>query len=258
MAVDTLLLRGKVIHVNEDGFVVLNLGARDGVQEGQKFAVLGERRPRQIHDPFALANAKHPRQPVLRLDTAYELLRVILVEQQCCVAISDRVPPERTPQPFMGPQGELLLYTPAPADWRYDAYELEEAAEDDELEEEADSEAEESEEAEDDAEDGALIAEDGAAAETSEETGQEEAAPPEDDPADLIARQQEHLWDGSLPLNAVQVGDEVILARPYLPGASALLQARPGSTPEPGEPAPTLAPGGDLTLPTNYDWMKPS
>ncbi len=256
MAVDTLLLRGKVIHVNEDGWVILNLGARDGVQEGQRFAVLGERRPRQIHDPFAPANARNTRQPVLRVDTAYELLRVILVEQQCCVAISARVPPERTPQPFLGPQGELLLYTPAPADWRYDAYELEEAAEEDELEE-SDTDDEDASE-EDEAEDGGLVAEGDKPAQTTDEDEQAEDAPPQEDLAEMIARQQEHLWDGSLPLNAVQVGDEVILAQPYIPGASALLHARQGSGPEAGESTAALSPSSDLTLPTNYDWMKPS
>jgi hypothetical protein len=252
MAADKLLLRGKVIHVNEDGWVVINLGASDGVQEGQRFAVLGERRPRQIHDPFAPTNSKQARQPVLRVDTAYELLRIILVEHQCCVAVSARVPPERTPQPFLGPQGELLLYTPAPADWRYDAFELEE----DETEED-DPNEEGSEEA------GVLVVdededEDEEDGDASDRAGQHEEALPEEDPAEMIARQQEHLWDGSLPLNAVQVGDEVILAQPYLPGASALLQARQSSRPEASGAASSLAPSGDLTLPTTYDWMKPS
>ncbi|HEY7126068.1 MAG TPA: hypothetical protein VH540_19095 [Ktedonobacterales bacterium] len=252
MAADKLLLRGKVIHVNEDGWVVINLGAREGVQEGQRFAVLGERRPRQIHDPFAPGAPKPSSQPVLRVDTAYELLRVILVERACCVAVSTRVPPERTPQPFLGPQGELLLYTPAPADWRYDAFELEEAAEEDEAEE-GDTNDEQAEES------GVLLADEGDQGEHAIDVPEDaEEAPFEEDPAELMARQQEHLWDGSLPLNAVQVGDEVILAQPYSPAGLALLQAMQGSAAETGAPLPSLSPSGDLTPPATYEWMKPS
>ncbi len=250
MAADKPLLRGKVIHVNEDGWTVINLGARDGVQEGQRFAVLGERRPRQIHDPFAPETPRPASQPVLRVDTAYELLRVILVERECCIAISARVPPERTPQPFLGPQGELLLYTPAPADWRYDAFELEEAAEEDEAEERDmnDEQAEES---------GVLTAGEGDLTEdaTDEVEDAEEVL---EDPAEMIARQQEHLWDGSLPLNAVQVGDEVILAQPYSPAGLALLHAMQGNAAETSAPLPPLSPSDDLTPPATYDWMKPS
>lgn len=251
MAADKLLLRGKVIHVNEDGWVVINLGARDGVQEGQRFAVLGERRPRQIHDPFAPAASRPQSQPVLRVDTAYELLRVILVERQCCIAISARVPPERTPQPFLGPQGELLLYTPAPADWRYDAFELEEAAGEDEAEESDTRDAQPEE-------NGALIADAGDQAEDAIEEVEEAEEIYEEDPAEMMARQQEHLWDGSLPLNAVQVGDEVILAQPYSPAGLALLQAMQGSAAETGASLPALSPSSDLTPPNTYDWMKPS
>lgn len=249
MAADKLLLRGKVIHVNEDGWVVINLGTRDGVQEGQRFAVLGERHPRQIHDPFAPETPKPSSQPVLRVDTAYELLRVILVERQCCIAISARVPPERTPQPFLGPQGELLLYTPAPADWRYDAFELEEASEEDEAEvrDTNDEQAEES---------GALSADEGDQAEDAADAI-EDAEEVLEDSAETMARQQERLWDGSLPLNAVQVGDEVILAQPYSPAGLALLHAMQGSAAETGQP-PSLSPSGDLTPPATYDWMKPS
>src|SRR5579871_3420312 len=126
------VLRGQVIHVNEDGWVVINRGAQDGVSDGMRFAVLGERNARQIRNLFPAGETadKTTRPVVLRADTAYELLRVILVERACCVAISDRVPPERTPQPFLGPQGELLIYTPPSADWRYDALDLEETSDD--------------------------------------------------------------------------------------------------------------------------------
>jgi hypothetical protein len=237
------LLRGKVIHVNEDGWVVLNLGARDGVQEGLRFAVLGEHRPRQIHDPFAPASPQNRPQPVLRVDTAYELLRVILVEPQCSIAISARVPPERTPQPLLGPEGELLLYTPAPADWRYDAFELEEATEEDE----------ESSAAEENAEGALIVDENDSPAAAPGDTGILE-----EDQDEMIARQQEHLWDGSLPLNAVQVGDAVVLAQPYAPTSPTLLQTRQDSAPERSESFSTLAPSGDLTPPTTYDWLKPS
>lgn len=229
------MLRGQVIHVNEDGWVVINRGAQDGVSEGVRFAVLGERNPRQIRDLFpAGAQTSAPaRSVVLRADTAYELLRVILVERQCCVAISDRVPPERTPQPFVGPQGELLLYTPPPADWRYDALDLEVASED------TPAEAMDADDQEED--DSASGSED------TNETADEDAAEDEENAADLAGRQQERLWDGALPLNAVQVGDQVVMARPYHPG---MLEA-PAST---EASAPVTVDASDK--PASYDWLK--
>lgn len=230
------LLRGQVIHVNEDGWVVINRGAQDGVSDGQRFAVLGERNPRQIRDPFPTREgADAPDRPVvLRADTAYEVLRVILVERQCCVAISDRVPPERTPQPFLGPQGELLLYTPPPADWRYDALELEEGK---------DSPADEADAASDDNQ-----AEDDAASESEPEGETRGASTPvdEESAADLAERQQERLWDGALPLNAVQVGDEVVMALPY----------RPGAWEGPEASASSPAPADAAATPSSYDWLK--
>jgi len=210
---DPQVLRGQVIHVNEDGWVVINRGAQDGVSDGMRFAVLGERNARQIRNLFPSGEpadkTAHP--VVLRADTAYELLRVILVERACCVAISDRVPPERTPQPFLGPQGELLLYTPPSADWRYDALDLEESSADAPTDEAADAENE--------------GAEDRAAEDSADEAdGPAEPALGEGDAeaestAEVAGRQQERLWDGALPLNAVQVGDVVVLALSYQPGA---------------------------------------
>ena len=227
------VLRGQVIHVNEDGWVVINRGAEHGVSDGLRFAVLGERTPRQIRDLFASGEgAEPPANPVvLRADTAYELLRVILVERQCCVAISDRVPPERTPQPFAGPQGELLIYTPPPADWRYDALDLDEAG--------TDAPADDN----DDNDDGA---EEGSASEAQEQSEPAAEASAEED-ADLVGQQQERLWDGALPLNAVQVGDEVVMALPYRPGAGAAPAAAEASA-----PATADAP----TTPSSYDWLK--
>ncbi len=235
------VLRGRVIHVNEDGWVVINRGAQDGVSEGLRFAVLGERNPRQIRDLFPAPEAadRPARAVVLRADTAYELLRVILVERACCVAIADRVPPERTPQPFRGPQGELLLYTPPPADWRYDALDLEEERED-----AADEAAEADEENAGDA------AEDAPADESEEAdaSAEEEAPAAEESAADAATRQQERLWDGALPLNAVQVGDEVVMALPYRPGA----WEAPAAPVEAGVPAAA----DDQAQPSSYDWLK--
>jgi hypothetical protein len=198
--------------------------------------VLGERNPRQVRDLFPSGEAagERARQVVLWADTAYELLRVILVEHQCCVAISDRVPPERTPQPFIGPQGELLLYTPPPVDWRYDALDLEAASEDEAPDESGQTGEENSD----------TLEQDQAASETEESADAESEAR---DPADLAAQQQERLWDGALPLNAVQVGDEVVLAQPYRPGAWADALAGKASAPTEGGPA---------AAPAAYDWLK--
>ena len=225
---DHRVVRGQVIHVNEDGWVVINRGSQDGVVEGQKFVVLGERNPRQIHDlyPQSAENSRATQPAVLRVDTAYELLRVILVERACCVAISDRVPQDRTPLPFLGPQGELLLYTPPPSDWRYDALDL------DETQEKTDEEDAEDEDEDDEAE--------------ADDNTADESEDSEIDPT----TQQDRLWDGALPLNALQVGDEVVLAQPYLSGAWAT-----GSTASEDEPA---SPGAAATIPEAYDWFKTS
>jgi hypothetical protein len=198
--------------------------------------VLGERNPRQIRDLFPAAGAGYQsdRQVVLHTDTAYELLRVILVERGCCVAISDRVPPERTPQAFLGPQGELLVYTPPPPDWRFDALDLEETTGDT-----AEGASEADETTDDDYE-----AEEVKAAE----------APVEDD---LTAKQQERLWDGALPLNALQVGDEVVQAQPYHPGvwatATPAAAAASATTPE-ADAAPDA--NEHPADHTSYDWLK--
>jgi hypothetical protein len=236
------ILRGQVIHVNEDGWVVINRGAQDGVSNGLRFAVLGERQARQIRNlfPSGAASGTSARPVVLRADTAYELLRVILVERQCCVAISDRVPPERTPQPFLGPQGELLIYTPPPTDWRYDALDLEEASDDT-----ATAEAAEARDAGEE-----TPAEDDSASEASEQsaTAAEDAlADEEESAAALAAQQQERLWDGALPLNAVQVGDEVVMAQPYRPG-----MWEGAASAEASAPGEASAPNG----PAAYDWLK--
>jgi hypothetical protein len=235
---DYRVVRGQVIFVSEDGWVAINRGMQDGVAEGQKFVVLGERNPRQIHNlyPEGAENSRAPQPVVLRVDTAYELLRVILVERECCIAISDRVPQERTPQPFLGPQGELLLYTPPPPDWRFDALDLQET------QTEPDTEDEDAEE----------IDEDQAEAEDDIAGEEEHAEAPEDAMIDPNT-QQDRLWDGALPLNALQVGDEVVLARPYQSGAWAA--SNTNSTPVETSPASSSA---TLSTSDSFDWFKTS
>jgi hypothetical protein len=240
---DHRVVRGQVIHVNEDGWVVINRGMQDGVVEGQKFVVLGERNPRQIHNlyPEGAENSRAPQPAVLRVDTAYELLRVILVERECCVAISDRVPQERTPQPFLGPQGELLLYTPPPSDWRFDALDLQESQAEPDTEDEDEGEADEDQaEAGDDA------------------AGERERAEASEDAEIDPNTQQDRLWDGALPLNALQVGDEVVLAQPYVPGAvEREVWAASNASSIPAEAAPASSSVMPST-PESYDWFKTS
>ncbi|HEU5199504.1 MAG TPA: hypothetical protein VFU32_07700, partial [Ktedonobacterales bacterium] len=65
--------------------------------------------------------------------------------------------------------------------------------------------------------------------------------------------QQDRLWDGALPLNALQVGDEVVLAQPYLPGAWA--SSNTGSTSAETSPATSSATASTLE---SYDWFKTS
>ena len=240
---DHRVVRGQVIHVNEDGWVVINRGMQDSIVEGQKFVVLGERNPRQIHDlyPESAENSRAPHPAVLRVDTAYELLRVILVERACCIAISDRVPQERTPLPFLGPQGELLLYTPPPPDWRFDALDLQETQAEPDTDDEDEGEA-----AEDLAEDVDNAADESEGAEAAEDAQMDPNT------------QQDRLWDGALPLNALQVGDEVVLAQPYHSGAverEVWAASNAGSAPGETSPAPTSA---ALSTPESYDWFKTS
>jgi len=157
------------------------------------------------------------------------------------VAISDRVPQERTPQVFLGPQGELLVYTPPPAEWRYDALDLEgseEAAEDEGAEASEDDEAAPAEKATD-------------AAEGADAAGEQEAAEDEGSATDLPGRQQERLWDGALPLNAVQVGDQVVMATPYRAGAW-----QESASSETSAPASSSTSTDGADKPATYDWLK--
>ncbi len=232
---DQHIMRGQVIHVNEDGWVVINRGTQDGVAEGQKFVVLSERTPRQIHDLFPARSTDGRASPVvLQVSTAYELLRVILVESACCVAISDRVPPERTPQPFLGPQGELLLYTPPPPDWRYDALDLDEAEPADHA-----NEDEQAERAPD--------------TDNAGPTNPANSNAPKTATIDP-ATQQDRLWDGALPLNALQVGDEVVLAHPYIPGTRTSTGTSTSGSLTTGYPLSSE--GNTPSTPQPYDWFK--
>ena len=71
-----------VIHVNEDGWVLINRGSRHGVAVGLHLLVVGAS-IRDLHDLFAPDASSETQPPVLRIRRTYELLEVIYAEEDC-------------------------------------------------------------------------------------------------------------------------------------------------------------------------------
>ena len=99
-----------VIHVNEDGWVLVNRGREHGVAPGLRLLVVGQG-IRELRDLFA-AGTVDEHAPVLRIRRTYELLDVIHVEAACAIAVAARTPVERRPRIYHGPDGELLVWVP--------------------------------------------------------------------------------------------------------------------------------------------------
>lgn len=244
---------GDVIHVNEDGWVLINRGRTADVVPGMRLLVVGSgtREMRDLFAPSAAAGGEAPL--ALRLRRTYELLEVVYVEDECAVAVAERAPAARRPQFYRGPSGELLVWVPLPDDYTWppaddapdastaDSEDLAAEAEaDDEAEAEADDEADAGDADED--MDGEVAA--GA-------NGQEEDEPPG------TQGQEDQRWEEALPLNNVSVGDIVVPAVPATPGG------------EPTRPSPSITgaaigrtfttsqapahPGWDK----HYEWMGP-
>jgi len=239
-----------VIHVNEDGWVLINRGTQHGVPVGLRLLVVGAG-ARELRDLFPAAAAQPAdAQPtegeeadtasagvdepvVLRTRRTYEMLEIVHVEPDCAIAIATRTPTEQRPQFYRGPEGDLLVWVPLPADFTYPRPDSEEEDEEDE--------EEPYDEADTDAEDGA---------------GQ---GAPEIDSPPQRADQEDERWEQALPLNGVGVGDQVVpavfAARPAQPRATASAPGVPDpSAPQSASDEQSLTP---FEQGRSYDWMKP-
>jgi hypothetical protein len=206
-----------VIHVNEDGWVLVNRGREHGVVPGLRLLVVGQS-VRELRDLFA-EGAMDEHAPVLRIRRTYELLDVIHVEATCAIAVAARTPVERRPQIYRGPEGELLVWVPLPSAFTWPL--PGEAA---------------AGEASTDETDGERTA---ASAEDAEDTEDTEDAPPE------RSEQDDERWEEALPLNGVSVGDRVLPAIPAAGTAGTTSAAVSGASGNPFETGRA------------YDWMQP-
>lgn len=222
-----------VIHVNEDGWVLINRGSRHGVSVGLHLLVVGTG-VRDLNDLFApgIENAPEPPPPALRIRRTYELLEVVYAEESCAIAIATRTPAARRPTVYRGPEGELLVWVPLPEGYSWPPPN---SANDEQAQPETSSWSSDSAEAPKDE-----------ASDLSDETDTPpERAPQDDEP-----------WEEALPLNSVSVGDIVlpaIAAGHAAPPTSASTSAKATSasaTAAPHEPALPFESG------RTYDWMK--
>lgn len=223
----------QIVHVNEDGWVLLNRGRGQGVTLGMWLLVVGDT-TRELRDLFA---GDTP--PVrLRIRRTYELLEVVYAEEQCAVAIAARVPRERRPQFYRAPDGELLVWVPLSPEYTWPAVVGAGATDD------------AGEDAASDAQDPDHDLDDGAADEGLDR--EPEAA----DEESLVDQQDDDRWEQALPLNGVEVGDLVLPAIPIsAAGGGGAMPAATGTT-------PASTPVGHQDTPfdsgRDYDWLKPS
>ena len=227
-----------VIHVNEDGWVLINRGSRDGVAVGLRLLVVGTG-VRDLHDLFAPDASSEMQPPALRIRRTYELLEVVHAEENCAVAIATRTPAARRPTVYRGPQGELLVWVPLPEGYTWpppnsapDAQQPEsppwasapddDATTDDESSDDGDADA------------------------------PPERAPQDDEP-----------WEEALPLNSVSVGDIVLPALPATP----LTPSSPSASHAPASSVGAIGsigsastgahdPASPFEQGRTYDWMK--
>jgi hypothetical protein len=221
-----------IVHINEDGWVLINRGKRHGVPVGMRLLVIGAG-TREIGDLFAAGLDEVDDPPVvLRTRRTYELIEVVHVEDASAVAIAARTAPNRRPQFYRGPEGELLVWVPLPPDFTYPKP----GGEDDEmLDDDEDQEPY----------DGADETEDATASGT-----------PSTDTPPQRAEQEDERWEQALPLNGVSVGDRVVPAMPASPGqSSAVSDSAAMGNPE--APSSTETSSATFEQGRSYDWMKP-
>jgi len=218
-----------IIHVNEDGWVLVNRGRQQGVVPGLRLLGVGQG-VRDLRDLFA-EGAADEQAPVLRIRRTYELLDVIHVEAACAIAVAARTPVERRPRIYRGPDGELLVWVPLPSDFTWP------------LPGEAAAGAADTKEA-----GGGRAASDDeegfAAGSAASNVGIEDMENAADAPPER-SEQDDERWEEALPLNGVSVGDRVLPAIPatgVAGGASGTAGSGAGNPFEAGRA---------------YDWMQP-
>lgn len=226
-----------VIHVNEDGWVLINRGREHGVMPGLRLLVVGQG-IRELRDIFA-GEGTGSGAPALRIRRTYEQLEVIHAEPRCSIAVAARVPPERRPTIYQGPKGELLVWAPLPPNFTWPRPGEEPDATTDEEGWQGDvvtADASDSQEGD----------------QSQAESASEEAAtdtPPEH------GEQEDERWEHALPLNGVGVGDVVLPAIPVTGG----VPVTGGDDVQTGDIAPISPPGSGPSNPfesgRSYDWM---
>lgn len=222
-----------VIHVNEDGWVLINRGSRDGVAAGLRLLVVGTG-IRDLHDLFAPDASSETQPPALRIRRTYELLEVVHAEENCAVAIATRTPAARRPTVYRGPEGELLVWVPLPEGYTWPPPN---SAPDDAQQPEsppwAPASADET-------------ATEGDSSDDGEADAPPERAPQDDEP-----------WEEALPLNSVSVGDIVLPALPATPSSPSAPHAPASSVGAiGGTPAEAHDPSSPFEMGRTYDWMK--
>src|SRR5262249_53830427 len=109
-----------IIHVNEDGWVLINRGRAHGVLPGLRLLVVGQG-IRELRDLFASEPQGTPEEPhaapalMLHTRRPSEKLEVLHAEWACATATATRTPPGRRRSVSRGPEGELLVWVPLPA-----------------------------------------------------------------------------------------------------------------------------------------------
>lgn len=229
-----------IIHVNEDGWVLINRGRAHGVLPGLRLLVVGSG-IRELRDLFPAASREvtgdatsQPPAPVLRTRRTYEQLDVVYSEDACAVAVATRTPPERRPEFYRGLEGELLVWVPLPAGftWPQPGADEHDLPPDTVANGDAGDRQEESWDADD----------------TADPAGEDEVdTPPE------LAEQDDERWEEALPLNGVNVGDRVVPAVPVATTAApaATAASAPAGAPS-AEPHENPFESG-----RDYEWMKP-
>ena len=223
-----------VIHVNEDGWVLINRGSRDGVAIGLHLLVVGTG-IRDLHDLFAPDASSESQPPSLRIRRTYELLEVIHAEESCAVAIATRTPVARRPTVYRGPEGELLVWVPLPEGYTWPPPSSATDASQPESPPWAPASGDDARNDDESADDG----------EAEEADAPPERAPQDDEP-----------WEEALPLNSVSVGDIVLPALLATPSSPSAPHAAASSLGGGNASTGVHDPASPFEMGRTYDWMK--
>jgi hypothetical protein len=231
-----------VIHVNEDGWVLINRGRNADVISGMRLLVVGSG-TREMRDLFAPGTGDGGEAPLaLRLRRTYELLEVVYVEDGCAIAVAARASAARRPQFYRGPEGELLVWVPLPDTYTWPPADAADEADGDD---DDDNDGAETSAALDDG--------DGEDESASADGADEES---EDGPPGTY-EQEDHRWEEALPLNSVSVGDLVVPAIPATPEGDPAYTSPAITSAAITGTITTTTPPAHTTWDKHYDWMGP-